>query len=399
MSERGLGRGKLRRVIDAHGRAAWQADYTDASGKRRRPIVGHDKRTADQVLAKLIRERDLELAGLGQERGMDLEVAQILEQYLRQLATKAKPVRVADTRKMLERMIAALPAVLVRHITKTRVAAWRHKRVDEGASNKTINNAVVALSAALNYAVSLDQLPLNPLRGLKAMPITERYQTRIARALDETELDALLAEAARYDAERPAEFPRASMLTFLVGTGARWGEVIAARWGDFDAGAGSITLRAETTKTERTRTLPLHECVLEALRRLLAFETARRGRAPFKGDPLFRTPEGASWTGDTANFRRYLRALLERVGIPYRDETGRVVHVHALRHTFATRCMRAGVAPAATQKLLGHASPQMTLKVYTHASAKDARDAIRALPQLGPMATQPREQPSDAQSA
>lgn len=40
--------------------------------------------------------------------------------------------------------------------------------------------------------------------------------------------------------------------------------------------------------------------------------------------------------------------------------------LHDLRHTFATRCAEQGLHPAVTQSLLGHSTPEFTLKVYTH---------------------------------
>ncbi len=39
---------------------------------------------------------------------------------------------------------------------------------------------------------------------------------------------------------------------------------------------------------------------------------------------------------------------------------------HCFRHTFATRCFEAGVAPKTIQSYLGHASIQMTMDLYTH---------------------------------
>lgn len=39
---------------------------------------------------------------------------------------------------------------------------------------------------------------------------------------------------------------------------------------------------------------------------------------------------------------------------------------HTFRHTFATRCFEAGIAPKVVQKYLGHATLQMTMDLYTH---------------------------------
>ena len=41
------------------------------------------------------------------------------------------------------------------------------------------------------------------------------------------------------------------------------------------------------------------------------------------------------------------------------------VNTHMLRHTFATRCIEAGINPAVLQKILGHKDIQITLNTYT----------------------------------
>ena len=42
------------------------------------------------------------------------------------------------------------------------------------------------------------------------------------------------------------------------------------------------------------------------------------------------------------------------------------VSTHTMRHTFATRCAEAGIAPKVVQKWLGHSTIEMTMNVYTH---------------------------------
>lgn len=52
------------------------------------------------------------------------------------------------------------------------------------------------------------------------------------------------------------------------------------------------------------------------------------------------------------------------------------VTFHTLRHTFATRCLEAGVNIATISALLGHRSIKMTLDVYTHSLLSQEREAI-----------------------
>ena len=60
------------------------------------------------------------------------------------------------------------------------------------------------------------------------------------------------------------------------------------------------------------------------------------------------------------------------------DEAG-IKHfcMHALRHTFATRCIERGVHPKALQKLLGHKLLSTTMDIYVGVSEETKREAVR----------------------
>lgn len=49
---------------------------------------------------------------------------------------------------------------------------------------------------------------------------------------------------------------------------------------------------------------------------------------------------------------------------------------HRLRHTFATRCIEAGVDAKTTSELLGHANVNITLNLYVHPNAGAKRAAV-----------------------
>ena len=45
--------------------------------------------------------------------------------------------------------------------------------------------------------------------------------------------------------------------------------------------------------------------------------------------------------------------------------------MHILRHTFATRCIEAGMKPKTLQMLLGHSNIGITMNLYVHTTEEE----------------------------
>lgn len=56
---------------------------------------------------------------------------------------------------------------------------------------------------------------------------------------------------------------------------------------------------------------------------------------------------------------------------------------HALRHTYASLCVAAGIPPLEIARFMGHAKVTTTLSVYAHLFADDHSDAMAALGAMG----------------
>ena len=69
-------------------------------------------------------------------------------------------------------------------------------------------------------------------------------------------------------------------------------------------------------------------------------------------------------------------------GIAKRDERGRTVDVHALRHSFGTLLSKGGVTPRTAQAAMRHSNIDLTMNVYTDPKLLDVQGALDTLPSL-----------------
>ena len=174
------------------------------------------------------------------------------------------------------------------------------------------------------------------------------------------EVSALMAAAAAIRTPfRAATYQ--VLIGLLAATGMRVGEAISLDQGDLDPGQGLLTIR--DGKFGKSRQLPLHDSVLQALTDYARLRGSRPGR---HASPAF----FASVTGTRliySNVHWTFHELVKEVGLEPRSAACRP-RIHDLRHTFAvtalTRWYADGGDVAARLPLLsawlGHADPAGT---------------------------------------
>jgi integrase len=152
-------------------------------------------------------------------------------------------------------------------------------------------------------------------------------------------------------------------------TGARRGELLGLTWPFVDVEVGRITIAhtladdgtlAEPKRERSRRTIVLPLAAVAALR---AHKAAQAGHQLAKG-PLyldqgfvFADEAGRSWKLESQ--ATLFKAIAKRAGLDPR------VHIHTLRHTFASLALRAGVASTTLAAILGH-DTTMLMRVYGH---------------------------------
>ena len=107
-----------------------------------------------------------------------------------------------------------------------------------------------------------------------------------------------------------------------------------------------------------------------------------QGEAGGLGGHVLRLPAAApTLPADTPVFTvpaklvRILDRDLKAAGIPKRDERGRTVDVHAMRHTFGTLLSKGGVTPRTAQAAMRHSTIDLTMNVYTDPKLLDVAGA------------------------
>ncbi len=361
--------------------SGYLATWTDAGGTRRRRILSTDKRVAERAFVALLRDRDLASLGLGDEGRMDTGLVDLRERYLADLRSHTKPDHVRRIAHVTEKLIEAVKVPTVLGLRPEAVLQYRQRRIQEGAAARTVNLEVGGFSAMLNWAAKAGIIPKNPLSNMSPLRAGKAQEKRPRRALSREEIEKLLQAAEAIDARTAAagygcggvRIPQAPLWRALVWTGARWGELTAARWSDFENGA--LQLRASTTKSGKPRVIPLVPTVLHDLEELKALHGGLESGEGY----IFLGPRGKPVC------RAYRRALyrfhelLDAAGIPHTDAIGQKIDIHALRHTFASELARSGVGLTQAQVLLGHSDPRLTASLYTHLDIHDLRGAVAKL--------------------
>ena len=120
-----------------------------------------------------------------------------------------------------------------------------------------------------------------------------------------------------------------------------------------------------TPKSKKSRrVIPLNKEAIHALEQL--------AQAPGTKDDgyIIHTADGSAML--PRNFEATLELLCKAAGIHR-------IGVHALRHTFATRLYEKGIDVKVISELLGHASVDITYKIYIHLFEQTKRNATQVL--------------------
>ncbi len=376
------------------------ARYRDGQGVVQTVPTGcKDATAARAVLADLERRAELVKAGVitAAQDAISIHrrttITAHVEAYLASLQAKSVTAQhLKNVRQQIAGVIEGCRFKTLADIKREPVERWLTGPANANRSARTRNCYLIALKSFLNWCVDTERLVANPVaRVSRADEHADRR--RQPRALTPDELVRLLDAARRRPLEEALRFNRGwqkgqkgarlrpetrarfeligreRALTYkvLALTGLRLGELASMRVCDavLTGPKPHLILDARHEKNRQGSTIALRA----DLRDDLAAWIGGRGRT----DRLFAITQAALKV-----FDRDLRFA----GIAKRDERGRTVCLHSLRHTFATLLSRGGVQPRVAQAAMRHSTIDLTMSVYTDPRLLDVEGALAVLPEL-----------------
>jgi integrase len=202
-----------------------------------------------------------------------------------------------------------------------------------------INLEISTLHHFFNFCIEKGLIEKNPASGVKKLNELSRLKT-----LSDSDIEKLIAGATN-------KLTR-DLITFLIYTGCRKGEALNLKWDDVDMQNDVIAIKG--TKTKYDRYIPISKPLKMLLSGINKIQ-----------DCLYVFNKNGAKLGD---FKKSFHTACKNAG--FKD-----MHIHDLRHVFASKMVMDGTSLYITGELLGHRTTQMT-KRYSHLVPSTLRKAV-----------------------
>ena len=288
--------------------------------------------------------------------------------------SKATLNAAVDRKRIAESSATAICAQLDMKIS----SVFNAHTPDVKLSVSSIHTIHRIISAVLSRAVKWGYIMYNPAIN------TERpkMETKKAAYLDIE--DARLLLSLLHD--EPIKYR--AMISLDLLTGLRRGEFLGLRWCDIDFDNEVITVAqtsnyvkargvyVDTPKSEKSiRQLKVARSAFILLREYKAWQDDQREKC---GD-YWKQTDNRIFTGDDGSVihpdtpTKWFKSFIRRHGFP--DD----VHVHSLRHTYASITVADGTPLAVVSNNLGHAQESTTRNIYSHVIKSSAAKAAESV--------------------
>lgn len=350
-----------------------------------RPVAGGSKKriklgrvgTLKANEAREAARKAIAHAGLGKDLAKDRAderaggtVKELVEEYIagKDMKPSTRDFYNVTLRKHIVPHLGSQKAVAVSRVDVQRA----HMKMSRTA-RYSANRAMALLSAAYVWGSKRGSVPegMNPAAAIdrNREEARERYltpdeMTRLGEALREAETIGIphkpsTSKHAPKDKNRTIYGPHVTgAIRLLMLTGCRLREILNLRWSEYDEKRGLLLLPDSKTGKKTIVLSEAAQAELDSLPRIGAYAIASRSAGMPDEKPR-------------ADLKKPWAAIAGRAGI---DD----VHLHDLRHTFASVGAGDGMSLLTIGKLLGHADAATTQR-YAHLHVDPTRAAANAI--------------------
>lgn len=290
----------------------------------------------------------------------DITFAALYEKYKSYITPRIRESTAHTRFHMMDRHI--LPFFknrVISDISPADISAWQTEMMEKGLSDTYLRSANTYLKAVFAYAVDYVGLEKNPCRK----PIGSTRTQNVDFWTPE--------EYALFIHECKDNIEYYTIFEILYYTGMRAGELLALTLNDIDLKKKQISINKtfyhltgkdsiqppKTAKGERTVDIP----------DFLADEIREYQKHLYKPDPEDRLfPKQLNYIRSAFNIR------VKRAGV-------KKIRIHDLRHSHASTLIHLGANPVLVAERLGHESPDITLKTYSHLFPSSQTDIVQKI--------------------
>lgn len=282
-----------------------------------------------------------------------LTLSKAVEQYIAKLEEEGGKDTKAKKRRLNQHLVPFIGNKPLSQISTFDIERFKKHRMEEKATNGTINRDLAALSHLINKALEWRWITNKPciIRRLKEAPARIVYLT--------AEQATRFLEAAKAD-QHPHLYP---FIMIGLQTGMRRMEILSIRIKDIDLHRNMIFIpQAKAGSREQ----PITQQLADFLKGYI--DAARTGQ-----EWLFPTTATDSSTGHTMNIEKPFRRAVKEAGLDVKT-----VVRHTLRHTAITHLVQAGVDLPTVKRISGHKNLSMVER-YSHQNGAHIQAAMDKL--------------------
>ena len=279
-----------------------------------------------------------------------ITVTELIAEWLSSMKNQVKPCTYQKYECVCRNHIFSdLGTIAVRYISRFTIMSFTERLLEKNLSTKTVNDILIVLGLALKYAQETYSITVPKINYIKE----NQKEMRVFSVQEQKVITEYLLQQ--------IDIHKFGVLLALY-TGMRIGELCALRWDDITdeyiiINKTIMRIKSEQGKTEvkigspksesSNRIIPTPKCLLPMINQ-------------FRGNGYVLSNDKLKYTEP--------RLMQIKFGKMIDECKIKKANFHALRHTFATRCIEAGVDVKTLSEFLGHSDVKTTLNRYVHSS-------------------------------